>query len=77
MKGEHPAIFPKKLVEKCIKVSGCKEGIVLDPFLGTGTTSLVAEELGLNSIGIEIDPGYFNFTCTRLKKSITNLKGER
>ena len=75
MKGEHPAIFPRKLVEKCIKVSGCKKGIVLDPFLGTGTTSLVAEELGLNSIGIEIDPDYFNFACARLEATQQNLLG--
>ena len=76
MKGEHPAIFPRKLVEKCIKVSGCKKGIVLDPFLGTGTTSLVAEELGLNSIGIEIDPDYFNFACTRLEALQNNMQGD-
>lgn len=66
MKGNHPAIFPKKLVEKCIKVSGYKNGIVLDPFLGTGTTCLVAQEMGLDSIGIEIDPYYYEFACNKL-----------
>lgn len=49
---------------------------MLDPFLGTGTTSLVAEELGLNSIGIEIDPDYFNFACARLEALQNNMQGD-
>jgi len=73
MKGKHPAIFPKKLVEKCIKVSGIKNGVVLDPFLGTGTTCIVAEDMGFNSIGVEIDPNYLEFA---LKKLNENYKGE-
>ena len=68
MKGDHPAIFPNKLVEKCIKVSGCNDGVVLDPFLGTGTTSLVAKNMGLASIGIEIDEQYYNFAVEKIKQ---------
>jgi site-specific DNA-methyltransferase (adenine-specific) len=68
MQGNHPAIFPKKLVEKCIKITGIKNGLVLDPFVGTGTTSLVAETMGLNSIGIEIDEQYYNFAVSKLKQ---------
>jgi|TARA_R100000149_G_C5835683_1_gene109595 site-specific DNA-methyltransferase (adenine-specific) len=68
MQGNHPAIFPKKLVEKCIKITGIKNGLVLDPFVGTGTTSLVAETMGLNSIGIEIDEQYYNFAVGKLKQ---------
>ena len=68
MQGNHPAIFPKKLVEKCIKITGIKNGLVLDPFVGTGTTSLVAETMGLDSIGIEIDEQYYNFAVGKLKQ---------
>jgi len=68
MKGKHPAIFPQKLVEKCIKVSGCSDGVVLDPFVGTGTTSLVAQEMGLRSVGVEIDSNYYEFACDKLQQ---------
>ena len=64
---KHPAIFPETLVEKCIKVSGLKKGIVFDPFLGTGTTAIVAKKMNLNFIGIEIDKDYFTFAKKRLE----------
>ena len=63
---KHPAIFPEKLVEKCVKVSGLKKGVILDPFLGTGTTGLVALKYSLDFIGMEIDLDYFNFARERL-----------
>ena len=54
----HFATFPPALIEPCIK-AGCPEGgTVLDPFLGAGTTSLVADRLGRNCIGIELNPEY-------------------
>tara|TARA_B100000424_G_scaffold251902_1_gene227759 strand:+ start:855 stop:1646 length:792 start_codon:yes stop_codon:yes gene_type:complete len=62
----HPAIYPNSLVEKCIKVSGLKKGIVLDPFMGTGTTGLVAKKYNLNFTGIEIDQDYFEFAKQRI-----------
>lgn len=74
MKGKHPAIFPKKLVEKCIKVTGIKNGLVLDPFVGTGTTCVVAKALGLNSIGVDIDKNYIQFAKNKL---LENLKQEK
>ena len=64
---KHPAIYPEKLVEKCIKVSGVKSGIILDPFLGTGTTGLVAKRMDLDFIGIEIDKDYYNFAKNRIE----------
>jgi len=54
--------------------SGCNHGLepvpctVLDPFLGSGTTCLVAEQLGRNSIGIELNPEYIKIAEKRLKK---------
>ena len=56
--GAHFAVFPEKLPELCIK-AGTKEGdIVLDPFMGSGTTAYVAQKLSRKWIGIELNPEY-------------------
>ncbi|MEO0118685.1 MAG: site-specific DNA-methyltransferase [candidate division WOR-3 bacterium] len=63
----HFATFPEKLVEKCI-LAGCPEGgIVLDPFVGSGTTAVVAKRLNRNFIGIDINPEYCEMTREKLK----------
>lgn len=57
-RGAHFAAFPPKLALKCI-LAGCPEGgSVIDPFLGSGTTGLVAVENGRRYIGIELNPAY-------------------
>jgi len=62
----HPAIFPKKLAEDHI-LSWSNEGdTVLDPFLGSGTTLLAAQELNRNGIGIEISEEYCEIARKRL-----------
>ena len=54
----HFATFPDELAARCIK-AGCPDGgIVLDPFLGSGTTYAVANGLGRQAIGIELNPEY-------------------
>jgi DNA modification methylase len=54
----HFATFPTKLVEPCV-LAGCPEGgTVLDPFMGSGTTGVVALKTGLNFVGIELNPAY-------------------
>ena len=56
--GAHFAVFPQKLPELCIK-AGTKEGdVVLDPFMGSGTTAYVAQRLSRKWIGIELNPEY-------------------
>jgi len=63
----HFATFPEKLVEKCI-LCGCPEnGIVLDPFMGSGTTLIVAKKLKRNFIGIDIKKEYCEMAKERLK----------
>jgi DNA modification methylase len=65
-KGEHFAVFPRKLVEMCIKL-GCPEGgTVLDPFAGSGTVGEVALKLGRNAVLIEINPDYIELIKKRL-----------
>ena len=57
-KEAHFATYPPGLVRPCI-LAGCPEGgIVLDPFMGSGTTALVAKGIGRNYIGIELNPDY-------------------
>ena len=73
-KGNHPAIFPKELVEHCIKISDVKTGTILDPFIGSGTTVRVAkkmsdnlEDYDLSGIGIDIDEKYIKFCEEKIK----------
>lgn len=57
-KNSHPAMFPEELPEALIKLYSYGNETVLDPFLGSGTTSKVAKGLGRNSIGYEINKAY-------------------
>ena len=69
LKGDkgHPAIFPRDLVRHCLNVAGAQPGqTVYDPFGGTGTTIVVAKEMGLNGITTEIDVDYYNFIKGRI-----------
>ena len=61
----HFAVFPEKIPELCIK-AGTREGdLVLDPFMGSGTTATVAKRLGRNWVGIELNEEYAKFINTK------------
>jgi DNA modification methylase len=63
----HFAVFPPKLVEPCI-LAGCpKGGTVLDPFMGAGTTGLVAAQHDRDFIGIELNPDYLEIARRRIE----------
>lgn len=65
-KGAHFAAYPPKLVETCL-LAGCpQDGIVLDPFLGSGTTAAVAKQMGRHYIGIELNPDYCEVAKQRI-----------
>lgn len=67
-RGAHFAAFPPDLIEPCI-LAGCPEGgTVLDPFFGSGTTGLVADELGRDCIGIELNPEYAEMARRRIAR---------
>jgi site-specific DNA-methyltransferase (adenine-specific) len=63
----HPAPFPVALAERLIKLFSFAGDTVLDPFLGTGSTSLAALETGRHSIGNEIEPRYLKLAVERLR----------
>lgn len=69
---DHPTQKPEKLIAKLILASCPKEGIVLDPFLGSGTTSVVAKKLGRHYCGIEINEEYALLAEKRLYMANTN-----
>jgi len=69
-KENHFACFPQKLILDCIK-AGCPEnGIVLDPFMGSGTTAVVARKLNRNYVGIELNPDYINIANRKLRREL-------
>jgi DNA modification methylase len=56
--GAHFAVFPEELIQPCILAGAPVGGIVLDPFMGSGTTAQVAQDLGRQYIGCELNPTY-------------------
>jgi len=73
-KGTHFAVMPTALVEPCI-LAGCPEdGIVLDPFMGSGTVAEVATSLGRHWIGIELNKDYISLVKNRLDSIKSNRK---
>jgi DNA modification methylase len=70
----HFAVYPPRLVEIPI-LAGCPtDGIVLDPFIGSGTTAVVAQKLGRNIIGIELSREYVKIARNRIKSMSLNSK---
>ena len=63
--GAHFAVFPTELIEPCILAGAPVGGIVLDPFMGSGTTAQVAQDLGRQYIGCELNPEYGNLQKKR------------
>jgi len=57
-RGAHFAVFPERLVEICIDAGCPPGGTALDPFLGSGTVAIVAERMGRECLGIELNPEY-------------------
>ena len=72
----HFAVYPPELIEPCIK-AGSEEGdIVLDPFMGSGTTAMVAKTLGRDYIGCELHEDYGKLIQKRLNERIVRVTQE-
>ena len=59
---------PEKLIERIVKASSNKGNLVLDPFMGVGTTAVVCERLERDYIGFEINKEFIDLSKKRLKK---------
>lgn len=66
----HLAAFPKALVEPCIRAGSPVGGMVLDPFAGSGTTGIVAEELGRRCLGVELNAEYIAIAKQRTEPAL-------
>lgn len=66
----HPAPFPLSLAERLVRMFSFVGDTVYDPFLGTGTTAAAAAAWGRNSVGCEIDPGYFKHSVKRVRGAL-------
>jgi site-specific DNA-methyltransferase (adenine-specific) len=65
----HPAVYPEFIVQELIKLLTKENDVVLDPFLGSGTTAVVAQKLNRNYIGVEIHPQYVEYAKKRIEES--------
>jgi len=65
----HPTQKPLPLMKWCIENYSEVGDLILDPFMGSGTTGVAAVQLGRRFIGIEIDPGYFEIATKRIKQA--------
>lgn len=72
----HYAAYPTELVRRCILAGSRKGDTVLDPFAGSGTTLLVADRLGRDAIGIELNPQYAEMARRRVEQDAGTLFGE-
>lgn len=63
---KHPAPYSAEFAERLVRMFSFVGDTVLDPFMGTGSTNLACARWGRNSIGIELDPGYFDIARARV-----------
>lgn len=70
----HPAIFPEKLANDHIRSWSNEDDIILDPFVGSGTTLIECERLNRNSIGVDISKKYCELSYKRLLKEVNQIK---
>ena len=64
----HPAVYPQTIIENFIKLLTKPKDVVLDPFIGSGTTAVASKLLNRHYIGIDINPAYVSMVEERLKK---------
>ena len=66
--GNHVAVYPERLVNYFIQGSTDEDDLVLDPFMGTGTTAVIAKALGRNYIGFDTNKEYVRFAIDRVRQ---------
>ena len=70
---QHPTQKPLRLMHWCIAKlpAGCKT--VFDPFMGSGTTGIAALAAGMEFVGVERDPEYFDIACSRIREVLRQV----
>jgi site-specific DNA-methyltransferase (adenine-specific) len=71
--GAHFATFPTKLIEPCVRASSRPGDRILDPFFGSGTVGVVAQQLNRHYVGIELNPEYVYLSADRLRGGRPNI----
>lgn len=71
-KGAHFATFPEKLITDMIKAGSPEQGLVLDPFMGAGTTAVVAKKLNRQYVGVELNYEYIKIAEKRINETTIN-----
>jgi site-specific DNA-methyltransferase (adenine-specific) len=69
----HPTVKPQALMRYLCTLVTPPNGIVLDPFMGSGSTGVAALNLGFRFIGIELDPHNFEIACARIEAAQQGL----
>jgi modification methylase len=69
----HPAPYPIELAERLVRMFSFVGDVVLDPFMGTGTTAVAAARSGRSSISIEVDPHYFELASRRIDADVPKM----
>lgn len=70
---QHPAPFPEQLVRNCLSLTTDENDLVVDPFLGSGTTAVVARQMNRQWIGFEIDSNYTKIVENRLNEGLSKF----
>jgi site-specific DNA-methyltransferase (adenine-specific) len=74
----HPATFPPRLPEQCLRLHGLdRVRTVADPFLGLGSTAIACVQLGVDFIGMELDPQYLEEAMARARQTTESLFDKR
>jgi site-specific DNA-methyltransferase (adenine-specific) len=71
----HPATFPPRLASYCVRLHGLSRArLVMDPFLGLGSTAVACAELGVSFVGIELDEHYLEEAIDRARRTLANVQ---
>ena len=69
----HPCSFPIELAQRCLSISEKKDAIVLDPYMGSGTTAIAAKRKGFHYIGCELSEKYIEIAKRRISEETAQL----
>lgn len=73
LKNEHPTQKPQTLMKELVRLFSDENGLILDPFMGGGSTLVAAKDLGRSAIGIEIEEKYCEIAAKRLSQEVLNF----